>query len=92
MIYEKKENMKEYFIILKKVIDNEQTGINTQKIQYFLTISLNVKNNLLYNVLEVIQEHVFFKYHNELGHVEEDKVVEVIGKSYIVDFREFLES
>lgn len=38
--------------------------------------------SLLFYVPEAMESHVMYKYHNEMGHVGINKVVELIGKSY----------
>lgn len=38
--------------------------------------------NLLFYVPESMEEHVLYKYHDELGHIGVEKVVDTISKSY----------
>jgi len=40
------------------------------------------KDGLLFNVPSEMESNVLFSYHDQLGHVGIDKVVEVISKSY----------
>jgi len=40
------------------------------------------KNGLLFYVPSEMESHVLFIYHDQLGHVGIDKMVEVISKSY----------
>lgn len=39
-------------------------------------------SDLLFYVPESMERHVLYKYHDEMGHLGVDKVVQTIGKSY----------